>query len=536
MKKYVYISITSLLFIARFFFYISTQDVGVSHDSGWYLGMARNVAERGIYASDVNTVADTDKPGSFPSIHARFSSQDKNGFIYFPAGITVGPSYVLPQAIFLKIFGYGWVQYRIWPFIAFCLLVPLLFYIVFTIGSWFGLIFFQAWFWFYPQLLLGQSYEALSEHIALLFLLLGYVYLQKMFSHQKKLFYLVLSGLFLGLSVQAKVVYSLGVIFSPIAVFYFSNAIWKKDRWKYTALFVFFLILPTLLFELYRFAVLFSQFGFIGWWRNNIDIKRTWESGGSGTIILKTGINPRFVYNKIGVWKHLGVDPFAFVWPLILISPFFNKKNSFLFWNLFFSSLVFFAWFSLLSPTGWFRHIFPAVIMGMLLISSSLNNLLALSVKTKKIALSLLFCLFLSQVLIAMSSNKLAIPQPYISKNLIVHLCELPNPNKMQGFFSFPLFSKKSQDEVVYYINKNISHSQRICFYEWALVAELPGLIDRVFFPYPRCSNKDVLVIGPYQKGPHALQNTNLPVIEKKVCKKTLFSNDLYTLCSLSGP
>jgi len=533
MKKHVFVAITSLLFISRVFLFISTQDVGVEHDSGWYLGMARNVAEKGLYASYVNTVATSDNQGSFPSIHGRFSAQDKNGFIYFPAGVTVGPVYILPESLFIKLFGHGWVQYRLWPFIAFCLLVPLIFYSILQIGSLFALAFFQVWLWFYPQILLNQSYEALSEHIALLMLLLGFIFLQKVATTPKKINFLVLSGLFLGLSVQTKNVYALGVIFSFTSVLYLGKKWWGDSRLKYTLVFLFFLFLPTILFELYRFVILFSQFGFVGYWQNNIDIKRTWGSGGSGTIILRTGINPRFVYNKLAVWRHLGVDPFAFVWPLILSTPFYKQKNSFLFWNMFFSSLFFFGWFSLLSSTGWFRHIFPAIIMGMILISYSLEALFDFSIKTKNKAILLMFCLFLTHILIQICSSSLSIPQFIISKNRVIQLSKTPYPNKMQGPLSHPLFSKKSQDEVASFIVKEVGIKKRICFYEWALVAELPVLVDRVFFPFPRCKSGDVLVVGPYQKGIYALKHTNYPYIKENICTKTLFVNDMYTLCTI---
>lgn len=534
MKKNIFIAVTSLLFITRFFLFISTQDVGIEHDSGWYLGVAQNVAERGIYASYVNTIDSSDKAGSFPSIHGRFSSQDKEGFIYFPAGVTVGPTYILPESFFLKLFGYGWIQYRIWPFIAFCLLIPLLFYIVLSIGSLFSLLFFQTWLWLYPQILLNQSYEALSEHIALLFLLLGFVLLQKMMISQKKIRYLIISALSLGLSVQTKNVYALGVIFSLIALIYCSKSIWKNGRLKKTLLFIVFLGLPTFLFELYRFVVLFSQFGFSGYWANNIDIKRTWESGGSGTIILRTGVNLRFVYNKLAIWKHMGVDPFVFAFPLIFATLFYKKKASFLFWNLFFSTLLFFTWFSLLSPTGWFRHIFPAVLMGMILISSTLGSLFEFSIGKRK--LLVLFCLFLSQVLILIFSNSLSIPQPFISKERIIALFKSPSPNKMQGPLSHPVFSKTNQEEVSYFIKNKVSTSRRICFYEGFLVAELPLMVDRIFFPYPRCHKDDLLIIGPYQKSLYVLKNTNLSYIKKNICNKTLFSNDMYTLCTIGLP
>jgi len=285
MKKYAFIAITSLLFISRYFLFISTQDVGIEHDSGWYLGVVRNVVEKGIYASYTNSIAVSDKSGSYPSIFGRFSTQDKNGFIYFPAGVTVGPGYIIPQALFLKFFGYGWIQYRIWPFIAFCLLIPLIFLVVFQLGSFFGLLFFQIWLWFYPQLLLNQSYEALSEHIALLYLLLGYVLFQKVFHSKNKAIFSILAGFCFGLSIQTKSLYLLGVVVPIIWIIYSSI---KEKQFKYCLLFIVSFLLPTIIFELYRLVVLCSQFGFAAYWQNNIDIKRTLESGGSGTVILRT--------------------------------------------------------------------------------------------------------------------------------------------------------------------------------------------------------------------------------------------------------
>jgi hypothetical protein len=274
----------------------------------------------------------------------------------------------------------------------------------------------------------------------------------------------------------------------------------------------------------------------MGYWQNNIDIKRTWESGGSGTIILRTGIDLKFVYNKLAVWKHIGVDPFAFALPLLLASVLFFKKNLLLFWNIFFSTLFFFTWFGLLSSTGWFRHIFPAVLMGMILISSSMEGIFTHIIKSKKTPLYLLFCLFLSHIIISMSLSNLSISHFVITQDRILNLFKTTYPNKMQGPLSHPHFSKKNQVEVSSFIRDKIPSSKRICFYEWALVAELPVLADRVFFPYPRCGTKDVLIVGPYQKGVYALKHTNLPFIEKNLCKRELFNNDMYTLCALGSP
>ena len=230
---YVYIAFVSLLVIARFFFFISTQNGGVEHDSGWYLGVARNMAQKGIYASYTNTIAGTDAPGAAPSIHGRFSVQDAHGYTYFPAGVTVGPGFIVPQAIVYKLFGVGIWQNRVVAYSAFCLLIPLLFYIVYALGGVAPLLFFQVWIWAFPQLFLSMSYEAYGEHLALLYLLSGLMILLRSFDlpavvpfsgtkeGKSKALSLVVGGALLGLSYLTKNLYLLGVVPIVLAFTYF---------------------------------------------------------------------------------------------------------------------------------------------------------------------------------------------------------------------------------------------------------------------------------------------------------------------------
>ncbi|MCX6730567.1 MAG: hypothetical protein NTZ55_01855, partial [Candidatus Roizmanbacteria bacterium] len=372
MKKIVFVIVTSLLFISRFFIFISTQDVGIEHDSGWYLGVARNVAERGIYASSTNTISTSEKVGASPSIHYRVSVQDKNGFIYFPAGVTVGPGYILPEAFFLKIFGYGWVQFRIWPFLAFCLMIPVLFVLILQIGSFASLLFLQLWLWCYPQIFLTVSFESFSEHIALLFLLLGFLLFQKGVKYPKKYLLIVLSGLSLGLALQTKNLYSLGVVFPIILIVFYS---WKTKSVRSLFLFFFFLLLPTILFESYRFLILFSQFGLEGYTANLIDVKRTWENGGSGIKTLFNKPDLHFIARKLSIWSYVGANASLFTWPFIFISPLIHKKKTLLFWMIYSTCLIFFIWFGLFSMMGWFRHIIPGIITGMIIISLTVEDI-----------------------------------------------------------------------------------------------------------------------------------------------------------------
>ena len=171
----------------------------------------------------------------------------------------------------------------------------------------------------------------------------------------------------------------------------------------------------------------------------------------------------------------------------------------------------------------------------MILISSAIGNLFQIALESKRIVLLFMFSLFIAPVLVSLISSDLSISQFIITKDRTLKLFKTPYPNKMQGPLSHPRFSKKSQDEVASYIIKNIDKSTRLCFYEWALVAELPVLVDRVFFPFPRCGVNDILVVGPYQKGIYALKITNLNFIKANLCKKILFNNDMYTLCTLKN-
>ncbi len=525
----MYIGITSLFFIFRFFLFVSTQDVGIEHDSGWYLGVARNVAERGIYASYTNTISSTEKAGGFPSIHGRFSVQDKSGFIYFPAGVTVGLGYVLPEAFFLKLFGYGWVQYRLWPFLAFCLLIPLLFSIILQTGSFVGLVIFQAWIYLFPQIFINQSYEALSEHIALLFLLLGFVLLQKAINHKKNTVPIILSGLFLGLSIQTKNLYALGILFSAGTILYLGI---KKRNIKQILLFFIPLLLPTLFFESYRFIFLTSHFGLAGYYANNKDLQLTWQSGGSGIDGVKEIFTHKhFILNKLSIWKDLGGG--LFVWIILLLTPFLQKRRVLLFWNIYTSVLTFFLWFILLSPTGWFRHIFPGVIMGMILICVSTENMLFHLFKKWIHVLIFAISLIIFNFYFPIVSFKQSLLNFPIRRGQIINLRGEASPNNLQGPISAPLFSAKDQDTVTTYFRNKIPKNTRVCFHGFLLVAELSPLVDRVFFPLGRCKENDILIIGPYQKGALSMNGTEYPYLLENVCKKILFSNASYTVCTI---
>lgn len=295
----IIISLLSGLFLLRICLFVNTYG-GVEHDSGWYLGVAKNVAERGIYASFTNTIGE-DKVGANPTIHGRFGVQDADGYMYFPAGVTVGPGYVFPEALILKIFGNGWWQYRAWPLLAFTFLLFISFYIVKRIGGYVALIIFAVWLWVIPQYYIGYSFEAFSESIAMMFFLLGGWILFRPVSQSKK--YYFLAGLLFACSYLTKNLFLLPI--SSLGIFVLYDLVKNRNQirkalFKWIVLF-FGIILPIILFQVYQYISLMIMFGRPGVDAVKEDYRLHFLLNGSG-IENFTNLDLEFIRKKINIW------------------------------------------------------------------------------------------------------------------------------------------------------------------------------------------------------------------------------------------
>lgn len=527
MKKnilYIFILISSLFFVSRFVVFVAIQDVGIEHDSGWYLSVVRNVAQKGIYASSINTIGVSEKEGDHPSIHKRFSVQDKEGHSYFPAGVTVGPGFILPEALIVKLFGAGWTQYRVWPFVCFFLLITLLFYIAYSLGGIVGLVFFQIWLWFYPQMWINQSFEAFSEQIALLYLLSGLILIS-----QKKpsLWITMCGGVLIGLSIQTKSLFFLPTPFIIILFFL------MKRNVRLTVLLLLSIVAPTVLFETYRLFYLVSHFGISSYFAINKDIYLTMKSGGSGLSIFSRKEPLLFIINKLIVWRHIGTSLLFVIVPLVFLKKTY-KSLPILFPYLCAVFVSIFGWYVVLSQTGWFRHAFPAMVIGMVIVPSLYFR--AAEYFWRKKAPSILvvllgvFFIFLLTII----TNSLAHGDYFLNRELFYSDRHIPI-NSLQGPLFVPVFSRDDQDSVSKFISHSVSKKTRICYEGWFLVAELPVIMNRVIFPLPRCASGDLLVIGPYQRGKYSLvgESAYSASMVENTCSNTIYKNDSYQLCKI---
>lgn len=527
MKKwglYLFILASSLLFVSRFVLFVATQDVGTEHDSGWYLSVVRNVAQKGIYASSINTISSSEKRGDHPSIHNRFSVQDEQGHSYFPAGVTVGPGFILPEALIVRLFGAGWVQYRVWPFVCFFFLTMLLFLITHTLGGIVGLLFFQIWLWMYPQVWINQSFEAFSEQIALLYLLGGLILMS---SKKTPPWKIVCAGLLIGLSIQTKNLFLLPVPLIMILFFF------MKKNVRLSLIFLFGIVAPTVLFEIYRFYYLASHFGIDSYLAINRDIYLTMKTGGSGLSIFTKKEPLLFIIHKLIVWKHVGASLLFIVFPVIFLKK-THRSLPWLFFLLGASFISFFGWYVALSQTGWFRHALPAVVIGMMLVSSLYFRTIEQYSRKKEIVYPIIFVGIFFVFLFSLLTNPLARGSLFLTRELFQPNRYVP-VNELQGPFFVPVFSKTDQDGVAAYISRSVPKKQRLCYEGWFLVAELPAIMDRVIFPLARCTSGDLLVMGPYQRGKDSLvgESAYAESMVNNTCNDTVFKNDSYLLCRI---
>jgi len=316
---YLYIILVVSIFLIRTIFFAS-QFGGVEHDSGWYLGVARNLAQRGIYASYTNTIKE-EGAGPFSNIHGRYSVQDKDGFSYFPAGVTVGPGYIVPEALMMKLFGHGWWQYRLWSLISYAGLLFIVFLIVYRIGGVLALVILSLWLWITPHLTIQFSYESYGEHVALFYLLLSfYLIFHAHKGKNQKLLYL-LSGFFFSLSFLTKYLFFLaGFAFLALAIWQFVKDTNRLKTFRLWIIWVGFLLLPIIAFELYRYLFLVTRFGIESWHAINKDLIIHFQSNGSG--LNMADVNWKFLNTKAMFWNEAGITPII-AWCTTLTFPFF---------------------------------------------------------------------------------------------------------------------------------------------------------------------------------------------------------------------
>lgn len=543
-KITIYLIITTFLFLIRMLLFIN-QYGGIEFDSGWNLGVAKNLSLRGIYASYTNTIVEEEK-GSFPSIHGRFSVQDERGFIYFPAAVSIGPGYILPEALVLKILGQGFWQYRLWPIITFTALILVFFYLVYTLGGFLPLIVFQIWLWCIPQLYVNYSFEAFSESISLLYLLISILLIYKSDPYKRNGRLIFLSGLFLGLSISTKMISAITIVaFLPIALWEVyqrkSNMLVLSVRWLSFLLGV---VSPIILFNLYQYFSIVSMFDPEGFVAIRRDFELNFRNNGSGIQSIGQ-LDWSFTGKKISLWSEIGIRLIPVYWLLFVLSPFIlwrflQKEKRILIALLYLSSISILGWFVFIAPTGWVRYAWIGIPQTMILSMISISYLTKIAYK--KLGTILCILILITSMIFLIRFDKIN-PNFFLGQKDIDSWRANRYENGIQGLPSITIFSLSDQKDLLSFLEKNILEHDRIYYLDGFISPEVSTIFDKVLFSIRRFENlklgnpdggKSFLVFGPYQQRIESLVSQDyLENNITKYCKQVLFSNSSYKLCIL---
>jgi hypothetical protein len=174
---------------------------GVEHDGGWMLTISRSLAEQGTYTTLVSTLPDPLVLGGM-NVDQKFDIQAPDGRVWFFTGNGIGPASIVPDALILKLCGFGFWALRAGPLMFYVLFLLVAAYSLYRLAGLGAVLLFHAFLFFYPHLSIFLSYEAMGEVPTMVYIL--WAYLAFAAARRRRDFFV--AGLIAGLAVNAKLI------------------------------------------------------------------------------------------------------------------------------------------------------------------------------------------------------------------------------------------------------------------------------------------------------------------------------------------
>lgn len=501
LQKFLPLILTLLVGLRIFFL---GQNLGVEFDNGWYLSMARTIAETGNYATTFNNSVSSD-PNNHQSIYGRVNVQDAKGYTHYPGGVTVGPAGLVPMAFMIKIFGFHPLSYRAFHFCSFLILFYITLVFLFSVTGIVGMLGWFCWAWMVPQFYSVYALEFLSETVALFYIALGLLAFPK-----RKL----LAGLCVALATYTKLLSLLAL--PPLLLPDLFN-----KRWKNAFLLSLGFIAGVSFFELYQLLYMVLRFD----WKSYLITKQDW------LLVLKTGggMPQGFSFGKWNIWMDLGFRESTPIWLFLIASLIWllakkNTRNHFIFQILFAYFTLYALWFLFSCSSGWGRHAYGMLATGSVLLAWGLASMPRLA----RIGLCFVLVYFLNTATLFIPFDL----NPMIERYTQVRF--------QRGIEGFPpnTFLRAPQDQFVEWLEKNIPRSASIYYVDYYGVAEVSALTGRIFRPLIQTFSRnksiggDYLISGPYQAINYP-GHIAVSLHYRERCSEEVFRNDYYTLCRL---
>jgi hypothetical protein len=589
-QKYLWLVVICLLLLAyqlvRLIAFINVYG-GVEHDSGWFLSVARSLAEQGTYTTMVSTIVDPDVLGDI-NVDQKFDIQAADGRIWFFTGSGNGPLSIAPNAIVLKIFGTGFWALRAGPLIFYTLFLTMAAFILYRLGGLMAVVLFHAFLFFYPHLSIFLGYEAMGEVPSMFYILWAYLAFgaatQKRVRRLRAFF---AAGLVAGLVINAKLI----TLWSISGIFIWAGILWlvglaRGDNsevqsddispqaliggWRLTKLTFRELLLLSSgipltlgLWELVHLIVLTRLAGFEMYLRQAGQRIKFILDDGSG-VGLRIHSGPEFFWDKFFLLEEIA-HPQRWVTGIIFaaillggVGLLWGWRNQPRYQNLlvpmWLAWLANTAWFVVIAKTGWPRHFWFGLVLAAMLLSLMVGVLLwgdarVVNQYTQKSKINFELLRFAPSaigvfLLILISWGFISQPHVggvFLPDEIVPYWREKQINNKYDASLPWVIIPRMAQTEVIDYI-KQLPSEAKIYYPGQHKSAEIPPQTGRIHYPLARRNlitphPADIALIGPSITSPWGdpIRRQDMLELVKQECPLPTLVNEYYLICPIEA-
>lgn len=516
----------------------------VEHDGGWFLGVSRSLAERGTYTSLTSTVVDPNSPAAL-NIDKQFTIQDPEGREYFFIGNTTGPGIVLPNAIILKIFGFGFWQSRLGPLIFFCLFLILATAMLYAIQGIVAVIVFHLYLFFFPQLYIFLGYEAFGEVPSMVYLLLSFMlFVRAIQAENQPSAWFFASGILAGLAINTRL--ATIIAFGGFAIIWLILFRQKKITFKNALTLIAGLLAVAALWQLYIFITLMRVSNFSAYlnhvWGRFEFFQRSIKgitpvAEGMELFLLKAIILSEISYPNL--WVSLVLALVTGLGGVLLIRQLWadpaRRNMAILLWAAW---LIYTLWFLNGPKNAWVRYYWYGLIWMAMLIGLMFAALIR-QLSLKPGWFNGAGSLFLGMLLVFSFSTQPQAIHFFITPDLIEIWRQRQLATK-DTYLPWIIIPRAEQEQVAQFI-ANLPPEAHIYYPEGHKTAELSFLTNRIFYTLPRRKlmgphPDDVLIIGPAIISPWKKERQQrLDILETthRECPAIVLETPNYIICAI---
>jgi hypothetical protein len=519
---------------------------GVEHDEGWALGIARSLAERGSYTTLTSTVVDP-KARADLNRDQVFTIQDEAGREYFLVGQTIGPGVILPNALILKLFGFGFWQSRLASLFFFLLFLVLASTILYLIQGLLSVVIFHLYLFFFPQLYIFLGYEVFGEMPSMVYILASFLtFIQAGQVKRRSWAWYFGSGVLAGLAINTRL--AVIIVFGGMALIWLMWYRQRKATIQEALLVIAGALLIGALWQLTTFIGLMQVSDFTTYLNHrwgefeffyHSEKRVTPVAEGLELFLLKTLLLSELSYSNL--WMSLLVGLTTALGGLLLIRfgwPEPNRRDmTSLIWIAW---LIYTAWFLISLKNAWVRYYWYGLVW-MVMLLALLFGTIVVRLREKPNPLKMAATLLLAALFVFSFSSQPQAVSFFITPELI-EVWRQRQLTTRDTYLPWIIMPRAEQEQVAEFI-RNLPPDAQIYYPEGHKTAEMSFLSGRVFYTLPRRDRvgpqpHDLVIIGPAIISPwrkEQQQRHDILETTHRECPAIVLETTNYILCAVGA-